>query len=433
MVESTRLQPVESDTYTDVLEALFGARRKGIDLSLDRIQKCLRVMGLEDGGAPRSVQIAGTNGKGSTARCLASILAASGLRVGVFSSPHLLSLCERFSIDQEPVSRQELVRAYEAIADHREALTFFEQVTLMAAWLFRNQWVDVAIYEVGLGGRLDSTSAVMSQVGVVTGIGRDHCEYLGTEESEIAAEKAAIFRSGGHAVVGLSASDEIRAQLCEVAVSKGAQTWIVDETHAVRVPEELKLMGSHQRENAASAVAASMALRASGLDIPDAAITEGLQQVEMPGRLQEVEAGLWVDGAHNAQASKALAEAVAARGPWVMVVGLSEGKEIREFLTPLQSHCEHLIVTEAANDRACGAARIAKEATEFPAVDVEYSAAKALQKARSVAGSRPILITGSLLLLGEVLQHLGHGPADPILVVDPGGRKFAPDSPDAYP
>ncbi len=433
MVDTTAPLSEQSDDYTDVLTALFGARRKGIDLSLERVQSSLRVMGLEDGGAPRAVQIAGTNGKGSTAKCLASILEASGLRVGVFSSPHLLSLCERFTIDLEPVSREELVRAYRAIASHTEELTFFEQVTLMAAWLFRNQWVDVAIYEVGLGGRLDATTAVSSQIGVVTGIGRDHCEYLGTEEREIASEKAGIFRSKGYAVVGLSASDEIRTQLCEVADSVGAQTWKVGDAHIAMVPEELKLLGTHQRENAASAVAAALALRASGVEITDAAIEEGLLRVEMAGRLQEVEAGLWVDGAHNAQAAVALAAAVASRGPWVMVVGLSVGKEIRDFLAPLHSHCEHLIVTEAANERACCAEQIASEASDFPAVEVCKSAALALAQARSVAGARPILVTGSLLLLGEVLQHLGHGPADPILVTDPGGSKFAPDSPDLYP
>lgn len=433
MVNTTVPHTNDLDEYTKVLTALFAARRKGIDLSLERMQSCLRVMGLEDGGAPRAVQIAGTNGKGSTARCLASILEAAGLRVGVFSSPHLMSLCERFTIDLDPVSRSELVRAYQAIADHTGDLTFFEQVTLMAAWLFRNQWVDVAIYEVGLGGRLDSTTAVQAQVGVVTGIGRDHCEYLGTQEHEIAAEKGAIFRRDGHAVIGLSAASEIRKQLQELAVGSGARPWMVGEAHSAFVPDELKLRGSHQRENAASAVAAAMALRASGMDIPDDAIDEGLRQVELAGRLQEVEAGLWVDGAHNAQASKALAAAVASRGPWVMVVGLSEGKEVQEFLAPLRLHCDHLIVTEAANDRALGADEIASRAAAFPAVEVQKSASQALEQARSVAGTRPILVTGSLLLLGEVLQHLGHGPVDPILVGDPRGSKFAPEAPDAYP
>jgi dihydrofolate synthase/folylpolyglutamate synthase len=427
------VQTTNDDAYAEVLTALYQARRKGIDLSLERMRVCLRRMGLEDGGAPRAVQIAGTNGKGSTARALASILQCAGLRVGAFSSPHLLSLCERFCIDLKAISRDELIRAYRAVSPFAEELTFFEQVTAMAAWLFRNHWVDVAIYEVGLGGRLDSTSAIQTTVGVVTGIARDHCEYLGEELSQIAAEKAAIFRAGGHAVIGLSAAPAIREELLAAALTLGAVPSMVDQAHRAMVPDSLKLSGMHQRDNAAAAVAAVMALRQTGLDIPDDAIALGLSRVELAGRLQEVESGLWIDGAHNPQASQALADAVAAKAPWVLVVGMSEGKEIREFLAPWQGLCEHLIATEGANDRACKAEDIAAQAAAVPMVEVQKTASLAIKRARAIAGNRPILVTGSLLLLGEVLSLLGHGPTDPFLVTDPGARKVAPDTSEAYP
>lgn len=429
VVETTN----DDDAYVEVLQALYQARRKGIDLSLERMRACLRQMGLEDGGAPRAVQIAGTNGKGSTARALASILQCADLRVGVFSSPHLLSLCERFCIDLEAISRDELVRAYRAVSPFTESLTFFEQITAMAAWLFRNQWVDVAIYEVGLGGRLDSTSAIQTNVGVVTGIARDHCEYLGAELSQIAAEKAAIFRAGGHAVIGLSAAPAIREQLLAAALEVGAAPAMVDQAHRALVPETLQLAGMHQRDNAAAAVAAVMALRQTGLYISDEAIALGLSRAELAGRLQEVEPGLWIDGAHNPQASLALAAAVAARAPWVLVVGMSEGKDIRGFLAPWQHLCVHLIATEGANERACKAEEIAAQAGAFPGVEVQRTASLAIERARAIAEDRPILVTGSLLLLGQVLGLLGHGPADPFLVTDPGAGKVARDTTEAYP
>jgi dihydrofolate synthase/folylpolyglutamate synthase len=434
MVEKTSEEGVaRGDGYTEVLKALYGARRKGIDLSLDRMESCLHSMELLDGGAACTIQIAGTNGKGSTAICLASILQSAGLRVGVFSSPHLLSLTERFSVDLKAASRDALASAYWAVKPHAEGLTFFEQITAMAAWLFRSNSVDVAIYEVGLGGRLDSTTAISTQVGVVTGIGLDHCEYLGNTLTEIADEKAAIFREGSRAVIGTSAPAEIREQLQGRAKSAGARVWMVGERERSLVPDTLQMRGLHQRENAACAIAAVMALREIGMAIPDASMDAGLCRAEIAGRLQEVEEGLWMDGAHNAQASEALATAVVADAPWVLVVGLSAGKNIGEFLAPWIPLCSHLIATEAANDRACSADEIAAQAHDFLSVEVQKSTILALKRARAIAGEGPILVTGSLLLLGEVLQGLGHGPADPFVVSDPGGSKFAQDAPGAYP
>ena len=431
--DSGTLDCQRGDRYEEVLAALYASRRAGIDLGLGRMRASLSRLGLEKGGAPLSLQVAGTNGKGSTAQFLSSILSEAGFGVGVFSSPHLLSLCERFSINKEAVSRSELVRAYRAVCEHVEGLTFFEQVTAMAAWLFRSHAVDVAIYEVGLGGRLDSTSAIDAQVGVVTGIARDHCEYLGSELVDIAREKAGIFRSGAHAVIGLSASRAIREFLRSLAQDAGAKTLMVEPVHQAMVPEHLRLAGAHQRKNAAGAVAAAFALRECGLSITDAAIGQGLAKAELAGRLQEVEPGLWVDGAHNAQAAAVLAAAIAERAPWVLVVGLSSGKEVSDFLEPLRPTCEALIATEADNDRALPAADIARAAHDWPKVEIQADLAVALARARELANGRPIVVTGSLLLVGEVLRLRGHGRADPFVVSDPGGGKFAPESGEEYP
>ncbi len=422
MVDATRDPPLR---YEDVLTTLYASRRKGIKLGLEGVRAALEDLGLQDGGAAHLVQIAGTNGKGSTAQFLASILAESGIRVGVFSSPHLLSLCERFAVGGAAVSREVLVAAYTATASIISELTFFEQATVLAAWIFKNQGVQVAIFEVGLGGRLDSTSALDVDLGVVTGIALDHCEYLGTELSQIAEEKAAIFREGARAIVGLSAPDEIRQQLRATALRLGATPLMVDEAHLGRLPERLKMLGAHQRENAACAVAAALALREAGLEILEERIAPALSKTEITGRLQEVQPGLWLDGAHNAQAAEALAAAIAARAPGVMVVGLSTGKDGAGFLTALREHCDLLILTETTSERAASALDIRAAAKDFPAVEIHEAPASAIEHARRVAEGRPILVTGSLLLLGEVLALLGLGSADPFVVSDPGPSKGA--------
>lgn len=433
MVDKAPGSGYERDSYEAVLTALYAARRAGIDLGLERMRASLEALGLENGGARLCLQIAGTNGKGSTAQFVSSIGREAGLRVGVFSSPHLLSLCERFCIDGEPVTRDELVRCYQELADEVADLTFFEQVTAMAAGLFRLHEVDLAIYEVGLGGRLDSTSAIDAQIGVVTGIALDHCEYLGSELEDIAKEKAGIFRKGSRAVIGLSAPSRIRERLREAALARGAEALWVDEQHAAMVPRELKLAGVHQRANAAAAVATVAALRDLGLSISDDAVGTGLGNAELAGRWQEVEPGLWVDGAHNVQAAQALAEAIAESAPWVLVAGLSQGKAIRAFLEALRPHCQVLIATEADTERAHPAEDIAQAAHGWPIVETHGDVSSALSRARALANGRPILVTGSLLLLGQVFQLLGRGPADPFLVTDPGGGKFAPTAGEEYP
>jgi dihydrofolate synthase/folylpolyglutamate synthase len=158
------------------------------------------------------------------------------------------------------------------------------------------------------------------------------------------------------------------------------------------------------------------------LALPDSTITAGLARAEIAGRLQEVESGLWIDGAHNVQAALALANAIEARAPWVFVVGMSAGKAVADFLAPLQMLGGVLIATEFASERACAAQEVAKAAGGFAEVEVHPRAEVAVRRARKIAKTRPILVTGSLILLGEVLANLGFGPVDPFLVTDPGSQ-----------
>ncbi len=399
--------------FARALSSLVDARRRGIDFGLERIAECLQQMKLAHTPLA-TVQIAGTNGKGSTAAFLAEVLGQADYRVGVFSSPHLLTICERFRIDGMPISQADFLRAHAAVNKCACKLTFFEHITAMAAWLFDEAKVDVAIYEVGLGGRLDSTTALPATLSVVTGIGLDHCEFLGDTLEEIALEKAGIFRSGVPAVIGLGAKASIR----ELLAAQTSEAIMVGAEHMAAVPDSLDLKGAYQRENAACAVAAAAAL---GLAIDDAAIRNGLGRATLDGRMQRVGEGLWLDGAHNPQAAKALAEQIASEAPWTLVVGLSNTKDIAGFLRPLLPHCTHLIATQATGDRSYPAAEVlaVAQGLGMTSAVAEPDIELALEKAH--AKNNKVLVTGSLLLLGDVLTVLGHPGADSLLVTDPSG------------
>ncbi len=402
--------------FARALSSLVDARRLGIDFGLERVTECLQQLKLTHTPLA-TVQIAGTNGKGSTAAFLAEVLRQADYRVGVFSSPHLLTIRERFCIDSIPISQAEFLRAHAAVNKCSTKLTFFEHITAMAAWLFDKANVDVAIYEVGLGGRLDSTTALPATLSVVTGIGLDHCEFLGDTLEEIALEKAGIFRKGVPAVIGLGADRAIR----DLLTTKTSNPRWVGAEHMAFVPQSLELKGAYQRENAACAVAAVVSLREAGLSIDDAALRNGLGRATLDGRMQQVGEGLWLDGAHNPQAAQALAEQIASEAPWTLVVGLSNTKDIAGFLRPLLPHCTHLIATQATGDRSYPAAQVAAVAkelgmtSEIAEPDIEI----ALEKAQ--LENNKALVTGSLLLLGDVLTSLGHPGADSLLITDPSG------------
>lgn len=406
------------DSYTLVLQRLFSSRRAGIDFGLERIRQCLDALELLH--KPHAlVQVAGTNGKGSTSAFLAEILQRAGFRVGVFSSPHLVTIRERFRINREMVSRKAVLEAYQAVEGAHQTLTFFEAITAMAAWIFDRERVDVAIYEVGLGGRLDSTTALPATLSIVTGIGIDHTEFLGDTIEEIASEKAGIFRHDVPAIIGLSAPPAIRDQLAAAA----GHPIRVSRSDVAQVPRDLLLHGDHQRRNAACALVAARALRDDlGLAIAEKDILDGLATTALMGRLTELEPGVLLDGAHNEQAARALATALADRPPMALVVGMSGMKDIGAFLEPLRTRARVLIATEWDSERAQPAEAIAAQARRlgFEAVEVAESPAAAIVRAKEL--STNVLITGSLLLLGEVLSAANIEEADPIVLTDPAGR-----------
>lgn len=396
-----------------------------IKLGLRNTEILLQALGNPHQSFP-AVQIAGTNGKGSTAVMLDSICRAAGVRVGLFTSPHLISITERIRIDGREISEQEFADLTQHVKQTAGELlargelqtvpTFFEQVTAIALLAFREANVDLAILETGLGGRLDSTTAAGAEIVAITPIAMDHEEYLGRTLGEIAAEKAAIIRPGVSAVIAPQ-SEEALGVVAAWCRAVGVKPFHVNpEFHENITPG---LPGRHQITNAATAIALARALRKHGFAISPDAITDGLQNAVHPGRLE-----LWdgippilFDGAHNPAAATALRQYLDEfiRQPVTIVFGAMRDKRIDEIARILFPAAANIILTRLDNPRAATVDQLRL------AVPSDFAAAKthtaesveaALRLARAITKpSSLILVTGSLYLIGAARQTFVAGDA----------------------
>lgn len=364
-----------------------------------------------------SVQIAGTNGKGSTAVMLESICRAAGIRVGLFTSPHLISITERIRIDGEEISESEFARLTTQVKEtanelvRRGALqtlpTFFEHVTAIALLAFREANVELAILETGLGGRLDSTTAAGAQIVAITPIAMDHEEYLGHTLAEIAAEKAAIIRPGVTAVLAPQEPDALAViqQRCQtVCVTPRLVTSQDSAT--------LGLRGRHQLTNAAVAVALAEALRERGFEISQQAVVSGLKTANHPGRLElwETKPPILFDGAHNPAAARALREYLIEfiHQPITMIFGAMRDKVLHEIEAILFQAARQVILTELDNPRAASLEDLraaAPASFNENRIHQAKSAEAALRTAHQISDANGlIVVTGSLYLIGAAQQ-----------------------------
>ena len=364
------------------------------------------------------VLIAGTKGKGSTAAFLARILAAAGVRAGLYTQPHLQSYRERVRVDGVAITPTELTGEVgvlrDAVAalrrDHPEAgePTTFELTTTLALHHFAASGCAVAILEVGLGGRLDATNAVTPAVSLITPISRDHLAVLGPTLADVAREKAGILRRGRPAFSGPQLP-ELEAVIRSVATGEGANvTFVAPLGSEVTVA----LLGDHQRINAALAAAAARAL--PGIAIGDGAIAEGLARAAWPGRFEVVPGSPTFvrDGAHNdasAQAFASTLQAYAAVRPIVLVVGIQADKEALVVLRPLCAIASRAIATRSTSRRALPAEDVDRACRDLgTATLVEPSVARAIERARTESGAGTIVaVTGSLAVVGEAREALG--------------------------
>ena len=432
----------EEREYRALLGRLHAARRFGMRLELDRVEGCLAALGRPQERLGLRLQVAGTNGKGSTAAFVESILRAAGLVTGLFTSPHLSRLTERFRVSGEELAPGELLeadRAVEAAASSAGVeLTFFERITAMAARAFAARGVEAAVFEVGLGGRLDATTALGAQVAAVTGVALDHQEHLGPTLADIAREKAGIFRPGQQAVVGASGEPEaVPMLLAEARARRVASLTVVDAAAVAAVQGPLGLAGAHQRANAACALAITDAAeRALGRALGAEAREQGLARCRVTGRLERVAEApaIVVDGAHNPQGARALAREIPGLAPGagrvVLVLGVSADKDARAIAAPLCEVVDEVVATAARHERAAspGAVAVAvREAAPRTQVAAVAGVPAALELARERAGAGGlVVVAGSLFLVGAARELLLGERPDPLPISDPLSAPAAP-------
>ncbi len=420
--------------YASLLQRLFTARRFGVVLGLERMRSLLERLGRPDADLGAIVHVAGTNGKGSTAAMIATVVAAAGYPVGLYTSPHLSCVRERVLFAGQPVDRDEFVQAADEVsAAGGDELTFFEQLTAIAMVALARRRPAVTVLEVGLGGRLDATNVVDSAVAVVTGVALDHQAVLGDTLPQIASEKAGIFRRGRPAVIGASGEPAALPWLREHALRLGADPVIeIEAAHVTAVPP-VALRGAHQRRNAAAALAAVQQLGVvAGVRVGEDALARGLAQVVHPGRC-EVVAGaptIVLDGAHNPHGARALAEAL---GQWpaprVLVLSVSRDKDTAGLCEALLPAVSSVVATEYQQERALPASELAELVAARwprhvpPGPPATSNLAEALTRAQALAGpGGTVVIAGSLFLIGEARVHLLGAEQDPLALSDPPAR-----------
>lgn len=425
-----------------------------IDPTLDRVKLALDILGDPQRSYP-SIHITGTNGKTSTSRMIDSLLTAFGMKTGRFTSPHLLDVRERISLEGQPITREGFVRAWDDIApyvgmvDERSAqeggprLSFFEVFTIMAYAAFADYPVDAAVVEVGMGGRWDATNVIDSGVSVITPIALDHTKWLGSTIEEIAREKAGIIKPG-QVVVIMAQEEDVLDILLEQARSvdaiarvEGRDFEVVDRQMGVggqmvtiRTPSAVyedvfvPLFGEYQAHNAAAALVAVEAFM-GGRGLDGRIVEQGLMNASSPGRMQVVRHSptIIVDAAHNPAGAATLREAVESSFSFARIAGVYSAmgdKDVEGVLSEVEPFIDHLVVTQMPGDRAANLERLAQIAGEVfgpDRVDVRESLADAVDRAAEIAeaGAEPadrsgILVFGSVMLAGEMLALAGHSP-----------------------
>lgn len=423
------------DRYQATLARLYELQKFGIKLGLSSTENLLARLGDPHLGL-QCVHLAGTNGKGSVGAMLEASLLAAGIKAGFYTSPHLVRFEERFRLGGREITPAETLALIEAVwpaVDEREPPTFFEFVTAMAFLWFARQGAELAIIETGLGGRLDATNLVRPLATVITNIGLEHQQYLGDTYAAIAMEKAGIIKAGvplAHGVSQPAARRVVEGQ----AEDLGAPLRRLGRELRVRRRADgrfdlagrlwrlnaaaTSLFGRHQPGNAALALGALEDLAQAGIAVGPEHLRAGLMAARWPGRLQKApehpgRPPLWLDGAHNLPAAKALLASLpqmrAGRAPLVMVVGVMADKDISGILGALLPAADRVIFSRPVYERAADPAVLAAQAPAgAPPSEVEPDLGRAMARAQELAGAGGVvLVTGSLFTVGEALERLG--------------------------
>ena len=416
-------------SYAEAVKHLYSLQKYGIKFGLSKTANLLKAFGNPHHGQ-HYVHIAGTNGKGSVAAMVESVLRTSGLKVGFYSSPHLVRFTERFRINGKEISPKTaagLVEELKRVMDPKQPPTFFEVTTAMGLIYFAREKVDIAVIEVGMGGRLDATNVIRPGVSVITNISFDHQAFLGNTLEEIAREKAGIIKRGIDLVTAATQPQvlELFRKTCR---DKRAPFWRVGQDIHYRAAGnrisyfgftrrledlELGLAGTYQHRNAALALSVIELLEQRGLRVSEDHIREGLKSAHWPGRLQVVSRNplMILDGAHNPGAIRCLSEAIRAGFRYrrlILVLGVMADKDVTGVLRGIVPVADYVFFTRPEYYRAAAPETLMQAASSLGKPgEIQPALAKALKGAKRMATREDlILVTGSLFTVGETMAIL---------------------------
>jgi len=422
--------------YQEIVNYLEGLERFGIQLGLHNITSLLTLLG-NPHQSLRTIHIAGTNGKGSTSAFLSFILRETGIKTGLYTSPHLLDIRERIAIDGVVIPKEKLKELVIRIKPHIRRLanipfahpTYFEVLTAIAFTYFQEEGVELSILEVGLGGRLDATNVATPWVSIITNVDLDHTERLGKTIKEIAFEKAGIIKEGGIVITAEEKEEAIKV-IERVSRDKGATLYRVGRDVILESERDgftvctqkkrysnlkINLLGAYQMINASLAIAAVELLEDHGLKVSEAQIREGLEKSFWPGRLEIVSQRpqLVLDGAHNPAAARKLTHALLELFNFerlILVLGILKDKDIEGIVSaflPIFSQKEHwVIATQPKIGRALEGEGLAKRIEKFTCkFEIQREVATAIKVALNLAGEQDLIcVTGSLYTIAEAKE-----------------------------
>ena len=417
------------ENYDQALSYLYDLQKYGIKFGLSSTNSLLKRIGNPQEGL-KTIHIAGTNGKGSTAAMLSAMLVRAGFKVGLYTSPHLVRFNERFRLNEQDIEDEEIMAVFErvrAVVDEREPPTFFEMTTAMALSLFAAKGVDWAILEVGMGGRLDATNVVQPQLTIISNVSFDHQEFLGSTLSRIAREKAGIIKKQVPLITAvkqpvalaviktrcsalnapcyrLGRQIKVRT-LGERRFSYSGLGWRLEKLH-------LPLAGRHQVVNAATALGGLEVLERWGYyNLVEEQIREGLVKTRWPGRLEllGMQPPVLLDGAHNYAGIMALRQALQEEYTYrrlIVVLGIMADKDLRGMFLRLAPLADRIILTRPKYERAAEPESLRAVAGEFAErTELIRPVGEALERAIGLATSEDlVLVTGSLYFIGEVKE-----------------------------
>jgi dihydrofolate synthase/folylpolyglutamate synthase len=420
------------NTYQQSLDYLYGLEKFGMIFGLTQVERILKAIG-DPHREIQAIHIGGTNGKGSTAAMIASILKKEGYRVGLYTSPHLIRFTERIKVNGKEIGKEEVaalsgwMREKIEEANIPSPFTFFDFTTAMALYYFNQKMVDIAVLEVGLGGRLDSTNVVDPLFSIITNISKDHEAYLGKSILKIAMEKAGIIKKGRPLITAATQPQVLRL-FSKICREKGSPYFRVGKEFRYVLTGDgdfhyeglqrklwglhLNLRGSHQIINATTALGALEVLEDLGYPVSIDAMVAGLREVDWPGRLEMVASSpnVVLDGAHNPAGALILKEFLEKEFKYqhlILLIGVMKDKDIESILHLLAPLADHVILTKPNNDRAASP-EILKKALgrDGKRAEIIEDLKEAIGRGLSITGQEDLLcITGSLYTVGEARAY----------------------------